>query len=238
VSTATISTDYLWEQQRLHSIPSYGTASSSYAPLVKKLIRLAGADSVSDYGAGKQNLKTALDRLGLRSIDYRPYDPVFPEYGPPRPADIVCCIDVLEHIEPDLLAQVLDDLGGIVVGVGLFTVHTGPAVKTLSDGRNAHIIQQPQSWWLPRLSEHFEIRHLQTVPNGFLVVVEPRGASLDPRLTPGALNRMSREVEIAIDPYPHSRVKSMVHRIGLMNLAKRAARTLLPASSYKKIRAA
>lgn len=237
MNTTTISNEYLREQQILHRIPSYGTASSSYAPLVKKLLRIVGATSLSDYGAGKQNLKAALGRLGVTSIDYRPYDPVFPEYGAPQPADMVCCIDVLEHIEPDLLDQVLDDLARIVVGIGLLTVHTGPAVKTLTDGRNAHIIQQPQSWWLPRLSDRFEVRHLQMVPNGFLAIVEPRGAPANGKLSADALNKLTSEMTVAIDPYPRSRLKSTLHRLGLMKIAKEAARNLLPKRTYERVKA-
>ena len=92
-------------------------------------------------------------------------------------ADLVCCIDVLEHVEPIHLKAVLQDLSRITKKVGLFTIHTGPAVKHLSDGRNAHLIQKPASWWLPQLCEHFEIAQLERIPVGFWVVVEPRSSS-------------------------------------------------------------
>ena len=99
--------------------------------------------------------------------------PAFPDYGKPRSADLVCCIDVLEHIEPTYLDAVLEELRAITVKRGFFSVHCRPAMKFLPDGRNAHLIQQPTSWWLPRLCQHFEISHLETVPNGFWVSVEP-----------------------------------------------------------------
>lgn len=81
---------------------------------------------------------------------------------------------MLEHIEPPLLNNVLAELQGIVSKIGFFTVHTGPAVKVLPDGRNAHLIQEPSSWWLKRLTDYFEVRHLQTLPNGsgFWLIVE------------------------------------------------------------------
>ena len=77
--------------------------------------------------------------------------------APPMPADLVCCIDVLEHIEPDLLENVLHELFLITTGIGFFSIHMGPAIKFLSDGRNAHLIQQPSSWWLPRIAKYFDI---------------------------------------------------------------------------------
>ncbi len=90
------------------------------------------------------------------------------------PADLVCCIDVLEHIEPLYLDAVLADLRRITVNVGMFTIHTGPAMKTLTDGRNAHLIQKPSSWWLPKLCERFEITHLRDIGVGFWVLAEGR----------------------------------------------------------------
>ena len=156
----TISNDYLAQQQKLHENPDYGVASLAFAPIVAQLIRDNGWKSVSDYGAGKKRLQTGLKVHGVEP-EYFPYDPVFPEYGEPRSADLVCCIDVLEHVEPDRLTVVLDDLRNIVTNVGFFSIHTRAADKVLSDGRNAHLIQQPPSWWLPHLCERFEIHHLQ-----------------------------------------------------------------------------
>ncbi len=172
----TISAEYLAQQKLLHRNPDYGVASRHYAPLVIQLADQCKAKSISDYGAGKCNLQKKMRELGKEAFEYFPYDPAFPEYGPPKPADLVCCIDVLEHIEPAWLDAVLDDLERITRGIGLLTIHTGAAVKTLPDGRNAHLIQQPASWWLPRLCERFEISHLQRVPNGFWVVVEARAS--------------------------------------------------------------
>lgn len=171
----TISDAYRSEQQRLHLNPQYGIASRAFAPLVASLLRIGRCRSLSDYGAGKCNLKF---RLGLRDggrVDYYPYDPAFPEYGPPRPADLLVCIDVLEHVELDHLDDVLDELARLTRKLALITVHTGPAKKALSDGRNAHLIQEWPSWWLKRLVDRFEIIHVQMVPKGFFVIAGAKG---------------------------------------------------------------
>ncbi len=172
----TISPEYLEQQKALHQNPNYGVASLQYADLVIAVADQVKAKSIADYGAGKCNLRRKMQELGRGDFAYHPYDPVFPEYGTPTPADLVCCIDVLEHIELDYLDAVLADLQRITVKVGVFTIHTGPAVKHLPDGRNAHLIQQPPSWWLPRLCRHFEIVHLQRTPGGFWILVEPLAA--------------------------------------------------------------
>jgi hypothetical protein len=173
VDQATISDDYLAQQRELHKNPNYGVASLSYAPIVKQIIEKLAIRSISDYGAGKCNLRRGLHELGKRDFEYFPYDPVFPEYGPPRPAQLVCCIDVLEHIEEPYLDAVLQNLKEIIVGIGFFSVHTGAAIKVLPDGRNAHLIQQPTSWWLPKFCQHFEIVHLERGQGGFWIIVEP-----------------------------------------------------------------
>ena len=169
----TISDEYLRLQQELHRSADYGQAGAAYAAIVAKLVGLTKAKSISDFGAGKQGLKTALaERHGL-AVEYSAYDPAFPEYGEPRPADLVCCIDVLEHIEPDYLDTVLDQLAAITVRFGFFTVHTGPAIKQLSDGRNAHLIQEDEAWWLPRFEQRFRVRETGPMPQGFYVLVSP-----------------------------------------------------------------
>ena len=169
-----ISPKYLDLQKKLHKNPNYGVASISIAPAVKDFFEAGKFESISDYGAGKRNLYHALTELGLKNFKYYAYDPVFPDYGHPRPADLVCCIDVLEHIEEEFLESVLKDLKKITIKIGFFTIATGPAKKVLEDGRNAHLIQKPSNWWLIKLCKHFEIEHLQKQPGGFLLVVKSK----------------------------------------------------------------
>jgi Methyltransferase domain len=170
--TELISPQYKAEQEALHAKGGYGTASIGFAKAVTELIDKTGAKSLLDYGCGRMcNLARHIDPG--HDVEYIAYDPGVPEFSQQaEPADLVTCIDVLEHIEPELLENVLRDLRRCVQGFGFFTVHTGPAVKVLSDGRNAHLIQQPPSWWLPKIMDLFELRTFQALPNGFLVVVK------------------------------------------------------------------
>jgi hypothetical protein len=166
-----ISEAYRAEQEMLHRNPNYGVASTYYAPLVDQVLRLSGLTDLLDYGAGKQRLKGCL----TQPCEYHAYDPSIPEIaGTPDPHDVVACIDVLEHIEPEYLDAVLDDLKRLTKKVGVFTVHTKPAVKVLSDGRNAHLTQQPADWWMPKFEERFRLRILQEMDNGFFVVLDAK----------------------------------------------------------------
>jgi hypothetical protein len=168
-----ISEEYRQMQQHLHENPEYGVASVEYAPLVAKIIESTRSTEILDYGAGKGRLAIALRELLARPLTVHHYDPAIPQWSlPPAPCEFVTCIDVLEHIEPHLLDNVLDDLKRLVTGVGVFTVHMYPAIKVLPDGRNAHLIQQPPSWWLPRFLERFDLVTFNRMPQGFWVGVE------------------------------------------------------------------
>ena len=74
---------------------------------------------------------------------------------------MVVCIDVLEHIEPEFLEDVLDHLQTLTQHILLCSIHMGPAGKVLDDGRNAHLIQQPMSWWMPKIFERFQVQTVQ-----------------------------------------------------------------------------
>ena len=172
-----ISDEYRATQRALHeSNPGYGVASVQFAPLVAEALKQAKPAALLDYGAGKGRLGQALKEHISFPIEIFHYDPAIPEWSePPAPCEFVTCIDVLEHIEPPLLDNVLDDLQRVTARLGLFTVHTGAAIKVLPDGRNAHLIQEPPKWWLPKLLDRFELLNFQRMPNGFWVVVQATG---------------------------------------------------------------
>jgi hypothetical protein len=176
MSGPVISDDYRRLQQELHRNPDYGAASVLFAPLVADVIKAKGFTELLDYGAGKGRLADALRQHVATPLTIYHYDPAIPEWSRrPEPCSLVACIDVLEHIEADYLLNVLDDLKRVVASYGVFTVATGPARKFLSDGRNAHLIQKPASWWLPLIMERFELVAYNRMPYGFWVVVEVIG---------------------------------------------------------------
>jgi hypothetical protein len=165
-----ISPDYLQQQQKLHENDNYGVASLQYAPLVSEIVNRLEVQHLLDWGCGKgrlfQNLK-ADHKMTLQA-----YDPAVERFAsPPVPAEMVACIDVLEHIEPEFLDNVLDDLVRLTEAVAFLTVHTGPAVKVLADGRNAHLTQQPLEWWMPKIWDRFDIHTVQvTGEHAFYVI--------------------------------------------------------------------
>jgi hypothetical protein len=42
-------------------------------------------------------------------------------------------------------------------------------MKTLADGRNAHLIQEPPEWWLPKIMARWDLRLFQAVTGEFAI---------------------------------------------------------------------
>jgi len=164
-----ISDEYREMQAELHKNPNYGVASTYFAPIVDNVIKAYEIKELLDYGAGKCRLRDSIKE----KVTYYPYEPSNPKWSAtPEPRELVTCIDVLEHIEPNLIDNVLLDLQRVVSKYGLFTIHTGPAVKTLPDGRNAHLIQQPFNWWSDKIKPLFGIIRQVSIDNGYIVFVK------------------------------------------------------------------
>jgi uncharacterized Rossmann fold enzyme len=166
-----ISTEYVALNAQLHRDNlAYGVGGGKYAETVKQLREKTKSESVLDYGAGKGYLAKSLD------FPIWQYDPAIPEISAsPRPADLVVCTDVLEHIEPEKLQFVLDDLRRCVKKIGFFIIHTGAAQKTLADGRNAHLLQHGENWWRKKLERFFTIGTMIQRGPQLHVIVAPGG---------------------------------------------------------------
>lgn len=106
----------------------------------------AGCASILDYGCGKGT--------NGRELGAALYDPAVPEFeARPEPADLVICWDVLEHVEPACLDEVLRDIAFLARRAAYIIVATRPdGSKLLADGRNPHLIVQPWEWWAERLA--------------------------------------------------------------------------------------
>jgi len=162
-----ISAEYAKLNEQLHKENMfYGVGGGKYAETVLKLKEAIKADSILDYGCGKSYLAKALP------FAIWEYDPAIKgKEESPRPADIVISTDVLEHIEPERLLFVLDDLRRCVRKIGYFVISTIPAGKFLADGRNTHLIVHGQNWWSTKLSKFFTIGKIWMAGSNLHVIV-------------------------------------------------------------------
>lgn len=170
-----ISEEYRSLNESLHqSNETYGTSGKKWSPMIHELAVAMQTKDILDYGCGKSTLANNLP------FKIQQYDPAIQKYSTrPHPSDIVVCTDVLEHIEPDCVDEVLDDLQSLTRKVGFFVIATRPAKKILEDGRNAHLIQSGLDWWLPKLWARYQIRTLKAEDHEFMVMVEAKRSKLE-----------------------------------------------------------
>jgi len=166
----TISPAFKELNSRLHRENlAYGVGGGKHVKTVLKMCEDMKTTSVLDYGAGKGMLAKEIP------FPIWEYDPAIPGKDiPPRPADLVVCTDVLEHIEPGHLAFVLDDLRRVARKLGYFVIHLGPAQKFYADGRNTHLIQESKSWWVNTLQKFFGVVKTFESKNELHVWVQPK----------------------------------------------------------------
>jgi hypothetical protein len=139
------SKEYLEELKKLHNIKSFGRASG-IPKLVSTLFETNEVTSMLDFGAGKGNTSNAI-KESYPNINLYTYDPVTFPIELPKQIDLVYSSDVLEHVEPNLIDSTIIDLfqRGTKYQYHLIACH--PAKKSLSDGRNAHLIIEEPEWW-------------------------------------------------------------------------------------------
>lgn len=165
-----ISDDYRRLLIEKHAQPktSFGTSGGRLAVAVDVLMMRLDYRTILDYGCGQGCLKTTLENGRAFALPYevREYDPAIAgKDHMPEPADLVVCSDVLEHIEPECLDNVLDHIAILAQHHALLWIATCPAQKHLPDGRNAHLIIRPVWWWLPKLADRWHIENFQGEQN-------------------------------------------------------------------------
>lgn len=165
-----ITDDYRKLNEKLHETNKhYGASGHKWAGQIQGLAKMVGTTDLLDYGCGKSTLAQNLP------FSINQYDPAIIKYSAdPEPADMVICTDVLEHIEPECIDDVLRDLCRLTKQMAFFVIANRPAKKTLEDGRNAHLIQENEMWWLAHYLPYFHL--LQFGSSG--IAVEPKSSGV------------------------------------------------------------
>ena len=169
----------------LHKKRSFGDGGRTEFKAMVKVIAEHEIDSVIDYGCGKGTLgvrfrlaqeKHRMDRLAniedarcfccgqvlptkptvIDNVTWQDYDPAIEKVSRlPKPADLVMCRDVLEHVEPELLDNVFEHIHSLANKAVYLVIPRNASTVTLPDGRNSHLTQQKAKWWIKRFSKWF-----------------------------------------------------------------------------------
>lgn len=145
-----ITESYKSLNKQLHDAdPDYGISGHHWRDYVREYSEF-GRLSILDFGCGKCTLARSLGPA------YRVtnFDPCIPGLdSTPGPHDVVVCGDVMEHVEPSLVMNVLREIRRLTKRKAFFVIGLIPAQKFLADGRNAHLSMHDQATWGKFLEE-------------------------------------------------------------------------------------
>lgn len=147
----------------------HGLSVLQHRQQIGKLIRRHDVKTLLDYGCGRGDPYKSPHKIwhewGLKRPDVQLYDPAFPERAhEPRPADMVICSDVLEHIPEDEVKDFIDKLAYLGRKVLWASVCCRPAKKCFpGTDINLHVTVKPYDWWLAQLAfAHLEVVVVET----------------------------------------------------------------------------
>jgi predicted TPR repeat methyltransferase len=175
-----ISKAYARQNKAMHEAPrGYGTSSHKWVNTVFQIVMKSTYSSLLDYGCGScclrkggkgktsesEGLEAKFNKAN-RYVHYAEYDPaVKAKCALPRSTfDFVVCTDVLEHIEPECLDDVLAHIFSLTIKSAFFVISLKEANKFLPDGRNAHLLIHSREWWEKKIGEYF--KDVFVIPKG------------------------------------------------------------------------
>lgn len=120
------------------------------------LIARVNARTMLDFGCGRSTLSKTLKSFEP-TMQFTDYDPGRPKKAvlPSQLFDVVTCTDVLEHVEPEFVDEVVKQIAARTKKAAYFVIDTIPAVTKLPDGRNAHLTVREAVWWVAVINKAF-----------------------------------------------------------------------------------
>ncbi len=136
----------------------WGKRTYELSPIIEKILKFYSCKSLYDFGCGKGHQYSIhkIDKIwnienlylydiGVPEISKKPYANI--------KFDAVISIDVFEHIEENDIETEIKELIERIIKIGFFVIDTKPALKTLPDGRNAHLTIKPKKWWDEKIKD-------------------------------------------------------------------------------------
>lgn len=140
-----ISDSYKKIYTEIHDKTKFGKRSKipDFLPV---FIEKISPTSILDFGCGKGNLVEKLKEVYPKTniLGFDPANPKFDNLL--SQVDLIISTDVLEHIEPNLIDQTLEEIADNCNHT-YHLISCAPAKLILPDGRNAHLIQETPEWW-------------------------------------------------------------------------------------------
>ena len=161
-----ITTAYRKELEQIHQEDEdWGTGPRGNIIRICNFLHANNVSRLLDYGCGKGvNLPWFLPP----QISVSNYDPAIPQWSAdPEPEDYLLCTDVLEHVEPECIEDVIKHIISKFNKKALLGISLVTAKKLLPSGRNSHILVKPIEWWIGLLQRFCIIEQIEFV-NGIV----------------------------------------------------------------------
>lgn len=89
--------------------------------------------------------------------------------------DVGYCTDVMEHIPPEHIDDVLQNIKDSIEGETFFQICTQPAGFGKDKGLVLHMTVRGESWWKRKLEEYFTVREWSAGNTGFTCIAKKDG---------------------------------------------------------------
>ena len=130
-----------WQYRNYHSMHQSGMQPYSACRFIEDRVYLR-VSSIEEYSVDSEvvyNIETEDNTYNI-------------------PITVHNCSDVLEHVEPEYLDNVLETIRSLTEKVAYFVIATSlDGTKTLPDGRDPHLIVEDGEWWVDRIYEHLPV---------------------------------------------------------------------------------
>lgn len=105
-----------------------------------------GCRTILDFGCGFGMLK---EKIGHK-FDVTEYDAGIERKNklPVGSYDMVVCVDVMEHVEPEFVDETIELLYQYATKVIYVSICCAPSLENFDDGENLHLTVRPPSWWM------------------------------------------------------------------------------------------
>ena len=148
-----ISKEYKKKIVAFHEKRHWGYAFEKHIPsLIYKYMALSQANSLLDYGAGYGEFKKQMDNQYFAAkFNIHEYEPgIIGKDEDPPVCDATVCFDVLEHVEPNKIDNVLQHIYDKTNKWAYVVICCVSAKKTFPDGQNLHLLVREANWWLEK----------------------------------------------------------------------------------------